>query len=509
MRAFTRGRPGRAVVTSSLYAMAVLLWPGFAAALVPLPDQCPQNPKIISELNICVVPVERPAGGCDPCVPFAGPPASDRCPSSRTVGPPTICCSNLSEAVFIAERGDTIGVFSPTQEPAVAGVDDVGPNVTITAAFGSPFNSNRNLSPVNAGLRIEECHNAKIFAGTPLLPVIDIKPGAGNIIINGIDVIGGSVGILAENSGTPAQPGAVIKAVRASQNSAPDEPVNLTALFNAQLVLNVSSSFPGFPPTFGVDDNLNTSWFTAIGNACNLGNCPFFEIVFPQDVTVDQLQMFGNRGVDAVDFDFLAGRFQLFSAGGLGLFDSGVVNLPAPDRDVVVPVASVAGVRRVRFTATSDESPDPGFAELKVFGPTGSGAGIEVRGNGNEVSGNTATANDIGFLVSGNSNLLRSNKGNGNTGDGFTVTGNSNDVRGNEANSNGGQGFDVSGTNNQLRSNQANRSPQGGPKENGSCEYSFANSTTQDFGGNKMDNVNFVGTIAGSPKRFAAGCYGE
>jgi hypothetical protein len=321
-------------------------------------NTCPENPGIVNQLNICVAPEQRPAaGGCGACLPQGGEP--NVCPAVSATGK---CCSTLSEAVRLAVRGDTIGVFGPTFEPAVKSPDDVGPNVIIdngapgfSGPFGSPFRS--NLGGGNpllfAGLRIEECHDAKINAGNPLLPVIDIQPGAGQIIINGIDVIGGTAGILAANSGTSSQRGAIVKGIRANNNI----------------------------------------------------------------------------------------------------------------------------------------------------------TGIEVTGNFNEVSGSIATANETGIQVSGSNNLIRSNKANSNTEDGFFITGNLNDLRGNEANTNGEVGFDITGSSNMLRSNQSNRSPQGGAKENGDCEYSFANSTTQDFGGNKKDNLNFIGTIPGSPRRYAQGCY--
>jgi RHS repeat-associated protein len=143
--------------------------------------------------------------------------------------------------------------------------------------------------------------------------------------------------------------------------------VNLTRLIPGVTAIASSSFDSNFPPSRVIDDNLNTSWFTAIGDAANLGTTPFLDILFPQDVTVTELQMFGNRQFPT-GFDFFAGVFQLFDASGAVLFDSGVVNLPAPDRDVTVSIPNIAGVRRVRFTATADESTEPGFAELKVIG---------------------------------------------------------------------------------------------------------------------------------------------
>ena len=139
---------------------------------------------------------------------------------------------------------------------------------------------------------------------------------------------------------------------------------NLTQLIRP-LTLSVSSAY-SFSPRRVVDGDINTSWFTNFGDAANLGGSPFFEIAFPQDVSVSELRMLGNR--ELAGHDFFAGAFRLLSASGAVLFDSGVVTLPAPDRDVTLPIPNIAGVRRVRFTATADESVYPGFAELLVIG---------------------------------------------------------------------------------------------------------------------------------------------
>ncbi len=142
--------------------------------------------------------------------------------------------------------------------------------------------------------------------------------------------------------------------------------VNLTQM--PGVTVNVSSFDPPWPPARAVDGNLNTSWFTALGDAANLGTTPFLEVVLPTDATVSELRMFGNREW-ANGYDFFEGIFQLFDDSGNELFTSEEVLLPAPDRDVTLPIPDVAGVRRVRFTGTDDESNSPGFAELEVFGP--------------------------------------------------------------------------------------------------------------------------------------------
>ena len=134
-----------------------------------------------------------------------------------------------------------------------------------------------------------------------------------------------------------------------------------------EVTFDVSSSFSSFGPERIVDGDLNTSWFTASGDAVNQGTTPFLEIILPGDAAVNELRMFGNREF-ANGFDFFAGIFQLFDNNGIELFNSGEVDLPAPDRDAIVPIPDISGTRRVRFTATADESADPGFAELEVIG---------------------------------------------------------------------------------------------------------------------------------------------
>ncbi len=131
---------------------------------------------------------------------------------------------------------------------------------------------------------------------------------------------------------------------------------------------NVSSQFSSnFGPERAIDGALNTSWFTAAGDAVNLGTTPFYEVNLPGPATVTEVRMFGNRQF-ASGFDFFAGIFQLFNGTGTELFNSGVVILPAPERDITLTIPNISGVERVRFTATDDESNEPGFSELEVIG---------------------------------------------------------------------------------------------------------------------------------------------
>ncbi len=136
--------------------------------------------------------------------------------------------------------------------------------------------------------------------------------------------------------------------------------------------VTASSSSSGFAPERAIDGNLQTSWFTASGDAANRRTSPFIEVTLPSDQNVAQIRLFGNRE-RATGFDIFAGIFQIFDAGGAELLNTGTLLLPPPTRDIAVAV-DTNGVRRVRFTSFDDESSDPGLAELQIISrPGGTG----------------------------------------------------------------------------------------------------------------------------------------
>ena len=150
--------------------------------------------------------------------------------------------------------------------------------------------------------------------------------------------------------------------------------INLVRLKNT--TIQVSSTFnTTYVPARAIDGDLQTSWFTADPDLS-----AFFQITLPSPATVRELRMSGNRQFPS-GHDFLSGRFELFDAAGGSLYTSGVVTLPAPERDIrLVLPTPVAGVRRVRFTATGFEVPtaDHGFAELEVIGDAVAPPGTEL-----------------------------------------------------------------------------------------------------------------------------------
>lgn len=164
--------------------------------------------------------------------------------------------------------------------------------------------------------------------------------------------------------------------------------VNLVRLKGA--TIQVSSTFSStYVATRAIDGDLQTSWFS---NDPDLS--AFFQITLPSPATVRELRMFGNRQFPT-GHDFLSGRFDLFDAAGAVLYTTGVVALPAPDRDIsLVLPTPVAGVTRVRFTATGFEVPteDHGFSELQVIGDAVAPPGSELWTVSGEVRGSSGVA---------------------------------------------------------------------------------------------------------------------
>src|SRR5262249_5823470 len=126
-------------------------------------------------------------------------------------------------------------------------------------------------------------------------------------------------------------------------------------------------------PENAIDEVPGTSWYGSTGAG------DFFELVFPVDITVAEVQTL-NPGATPDGFNSslqvnCSGRFELFDGSDMKLFDSGVVATPTGGiggaaNSFSLPVPSVAGVRRIRYTSVdcTGSSFPPGFSEVRVFG---------------------------------------------------------------------------------------------------------------------------------------------
>ena len=65
-----------------------------------------------------------------------------------------------------------------------------------------------------------------------------------------------------------------------------DNKNGLITKYRDQLKLSASSSYPGWECPKAIDGKLETSWFTNTNDSVAKGTKPWFEVKFPEDVTV-------------------------------------------------------------------------------------------------------------------------------------------------------------------------------------------------------------------------------
>lgn len=146
---------------------------------------------------------------------------------------------------------------------------------------------------------------------------------------------------------------------------------NLTRAAGAVVESSTEYNTGNWSRASGADNSLATSFFTAHGDCASLATCttvPWYQITFANEQTVARIAMRGNREY-ASGYDFLRVKFEVRGNAGDVLWE-GDYDLPAPDRDLDLTFATpIANALSVRFTSLADESDEPGFSELEVFGP--------------------------------------------------------------------------------------------------------------------------------------------
>ncbi len=145
--------------------------------------------------------------------------------------------------------------------------------------------------------------------------------------------------------------------------------MNLTRA--AGTVVEASSEYntTNWSKASGADNLLATSFFTAVGDCATLTSCtmtPFYVITLASDQDIQRIAMRGNREY-ASGYDFIRGRFMLLDEGGDPVWQ-GEYDLPAPDRDLDITLPEPVRARAFRFESLEDESSEPGFAEIELFG---------------------------------------------------------------------------------------------------------------------------------------------
>lgn len=135
-----------------------------------------------------------------------------------------------------------------------------------------------------------------------------------------------------------------------------DNKNSLGQRYRKQFTLKASSEWSGWPIAKALDGDLETSWFSAHGDAAALGKTPWIEATFPSDVEVRQVTILGNREPAwLIGYTILEGRLTMYDEAGKEIHrveNAGTGNL----RDFDFQFApAIRGVRAVRFTSLKDQ----------------------------------------------------------------------------------------------------------------------------------------------------------
>ncbi|MCA9407806.1 MAG: VCBS repeat-containing protein [Candidatus Omnitrophica bacterium] len=138
---------------------------------------------------------------------------------------------------------------------------------------------------------------------------------------------------------------------------------------------NLSTAYPSPIPTvisqqinnldyMAFDGNLNTVWSA---QGITAGTEIFYELEFKDDITVREIQLFGERLTTSQSI--LSATFQLLDKDDVELFNSGEQVFPVGDpSDFTLNVGMITGVRKVRLTSTNFQGNAPSIAEFHVIG---------------------------------------------------------------------------------------------------------------------------------------------
>jgi hypothetical protein len=146
-----------------------------------------------------------------------------------------------------------------------------------------------------------------------------------------------------------------------------DNRSGLIRQYRPRITMTASSTWPGWPPENAIDDNIQTSWFSAQNDAAANGTRPWLQVNFPEDVAVSRVTILGNRDPAwLIGFTILEGNLTLYDRKGQVLKtvpSKGTGNFR--DFDFHFSPA-VQGVRAVRFTSLADQGNQTQFGDIAI-----------------------------------------------------------------------------------------------------------------------------------------------
>lgn len=134
-----------------------------------------------------------------------------------------------------------------------------------------------------------------------------------------------------------------------------------------QLKLSASTTYPGWRCEKAIDGNLETSWFSLDNDSVAKGTKPWFEIKFPEDVTITRVTILGNREPAWLKgYTILAGGLELLDKDGKRIHyedNEGVGNFF--DFDFKLEKLKTK-VRAVRFHILGDQGDQNPYGDIAI-----------------------------------------------------------------------------------------------------------------------------------------------
>ena len=146
-----------------------------------------------------------------------------------------------------------------------------------------------------------------------------------------------------------------------------DNKNTLVKKYAPRLKVTASTFWPGWEPKKVIDGDVQTSWFSAGGDAAAKGTKPWVAVTFPEDVTVRRVTILGNREPAWFEgYTILTGLVEFLDAGGKRLWvdeNEGVGNR----RDFEFrPKKPVAKVRTVKFWSLKDQGDKNPYDDIAI-----------------------------------------------------------------------------------------------------------------------------------------------
>jgi hypothetical protein len=146
-----------------------------------------------------------------------------------------------------------------------------------------------------------------------------------------------------------------------------DNKSSLIKKYRPRIAMTASSTWGGWPPENAIDDNIETSWFSAKNDAAAHGTRPWLQVNFPEDVAVSRVTILGNRDPAwLIGFTILEGSLTLYDRNGellKTIRSKGTGNFR--DFDFHFSPA-IEGVRSVRFTSLADQGNQTQYGDIAI-----------------------------------------------------------------------------------------------------------------------------------------------